>query len=145
MISSHTGTLFNEGRTGFGLGFEVIEHLGRAGVPGSVGLFSWGGAYHTNFWGDPVEKIAAVLMTQLLPAGASDLHGKFRALVYQAIVTPAKRVDRTSTTETRRYTKTHRERDWQRRDAPRRQGFIRVLPKRSLCVLCDLRGSVVDV
>ncbi len=101
MISSHTGTLFNEGRTGFGLGFEVIEHLGRAGVPGSVGLFSWGGAYHTNFWGDPVEKIVAVLMTQLLPAGASDLHGKFRALVYQAIVTPAKESP-TPTTETRR-------------------------------------------
>ena len=53
MTSSHTGTLFSEGRTGFGLGFEVIEHLGRAGVPGSVGLFSWGGAYHTDFWGDP--------------------------------------------------------------------------------------------
>jgi hypothetical protein len=25
-------------------------------------------------------------MTQLLPAGASDLHGKFRSLVYQSIV-----------------------------------------------------------
>jgi CubicO group peptidase (beta-lactamase class C family) len=86
MTSSHTGSLFNEGRTGFGLGFEVVEHLGRSGEPGSVGLFSWGGAYHTDFWADPKEQIAAVLMTQLLPAGNSDLHGKFRALVYQAIV-----------------------------------------------------------
>jgi CubicO group peptidase (beta-lactamase class C family) len=86
MISSHTGALFNEGRTGFGLGFEVVEHLGRSGAPGSVGLFSWGGAYHTDFWGDPHEKVAAVLMTQLLPAGDSDLHDRFRALVYQAIV-----------------------------------------------------------
>jgi CubicO group peptidase (beta-lactamase class C family) len=88
MTSNHTGTLFNEGRTGFGLGFEVIEHLGRAGIPGSVGLFSWGGAYHTAFWADPRERLAAVLMTQLLPAGNSDLHGKFRALVYQAILAP---------------------------------------------------------
>ena len=90
MTSNHTGTIYNEGRTGFGLGFEVIEHLGRAGVPGSVGLFRWGGAYHTDFWADPKEQVVAVLMEQLLPSGGSDLHGKFRALVYQAIVGPAK-------------------------------------------------------
>ncbi len=29
-------------------------------------------------------------MEQLLPSGGSDLHGKFRALVYQAIVSPLK-------------------------------------------------------
>jgi CubicO group peptidase (beta-lactamase class C family) len=90
MSSSHTGTLFNEGRTGFGLGFEVVEHVGRSGEHGSVGLLSWGGAYHTDFWADPQEKLVAVLMTQLLPATGSDLHGKFRALVYQSIVAPAR-------------------------------------------------------
>ena len=86
MSSSHTGTLFNEGRTGFGLGFEVVEHVGRSGEHGSVGLLSWGGAYHTDFWADPKEQVVAVLMTQLLPSGGSDMHGKFRALVYQSIV-----------------------------------------------------------
>ena len=30
----------------------------------------------------------AVLMTQLLPADGSDLHEKFRGLVYQAILVP---------------------------------------------------------
>jgi CubicO group peptidase (beta-lactamase class C family) len=90
MSSSHTGTLFNEGRSGFGLGFEVVEHVGRSGEHGSVGLLSWGGAYHTDFWADPQEKLVAVLMTQLLPAMGSDLHGKFRALVYQSIVVPAR-------------------------------------------------------
>ena len=30
----------------------------------------------------------ALVMTQLLPAGDSDLHPKFRALVYQSIVGP---------------------------------------------------------
>ena len=89
MTSNHAGTLFNEGRTGFSLGFEVVEHLGRSGEHGSVGLFSWGGAYHTDFWADPKEQVVAVLMTQLLPATGSDLHGKFRALVYQSIVAPA--------------------------------------------------------
>jgi CubicO group peptidase (beta-lactamase class C family) len=86
MSSSHTGTIFNEGKTGFGLGFEVVEHVGRAGEHGSVGLLSWGGAYHTDFWADPKEQVVAVLMTQLLPASGSDMHGKFRALVYQSIV-----------------------------------------------------------
>ena len=90
MTSSHTGTLFNEGHTGFGLGFEVVEHVGRSGEHGSVGLVSWGGAYHTDFWADPKEQVVAVLMEQLLPSGGSDLHGKFRALVYQAIVAPVK-------------------------------------------------------
>jgi CubicO group peptidase (beta-lactamase class C family) len=48
--SNHVGTLFNEGQTGFGLGFEIVEHVGRSGRPGSVGEFSWGGAYYTSYW-----------------------------------------------------------------------------------------------
>ena len=86
--SNHVGTLFNDGRTGFGLGFEVTEHVGRDGRPGSVGAFGWGGAYYTTFWVDPQEKLVAVLMAQLLPSGGLDLQAKFRALVYQAIVGP---------------------------------------------------------
>jgi CubicO group peptidase (beta-lactamase class C family) len=86
MTSNHVGTLFEEGRLGFGLGFEITEHVGRSGRPGSVGEFGWGGAYHTNYWVDPKEGLVAVFMTQLLPAGTSDLHGRFRSLLYQAIV-----------------------------------------------------------
>jgi CubicO group peptidase (beta-lactamase class C family) len=93
MTVNHAGTLFAErgpsdaGR-GFGLGFDVIEDLGKNGQYGSVGAFGWGGAYHTTYWADPKEKLVALLMTQLLPAGNSDLHGRFRALVYQSIVGP---------------------------------------------------------
>src|SRR5215218_356914 len=86
--SNHVGTLFNEGNTGFGLGFEIVEHVGRSGRPGSVGEFSWGGAYYTSYWADPQEQIVAVFMSQMLPAGNLDLQGKFRALVYQAVVGP---------------------------------------------------------
>jgi CubicO group peptidase (beta-lactamase class C family) len=86
--SNHEGTLFNEGRTGFGLGFEIVEHVGRSGRPGSVGEFSWGGAYYTSYWADPQEQIVAVFMSQMLPAGDLDLQGKFRALVYQSVVAP---------------------------------------------------------
>jgi CubicO group peptidase (beta-lactamase class C family) len=93
MTVSHTGALFPEARAdraglGFGLGFEVTEDIGKSGRHGSVGAFGWGGAYHTTYWADPKEKLVALLMTQLLPAGGSDLHPRFRALVYQAIVGP---------------------------------------------------------
>jgi CubicO group peptidase (beta-lactamase class C family) len=88
MTVNHVGSLFSDGNLGFGLGFEIVEDLGRAGRYGSVGEFRWGGAYHTYYWADPQEKLVGVFMTQLLPAGDSDLHAKFRALVYQAIVGP---------------------------------------------------------
>jgi CubicO group peptidase (beta-lactamase class C family) len=88
MTVNHVGSLFSDGNFGFGLGFEIVLDLGRAGRYGSVGEFRWGGAYHTYYWADPQEKLVGVFMTQLLPAGDSDLHPKFRALVYQAIVGP---------------------------------------------------------
>lgn len=84
MTVDHVGDLYNPG--GFGLGFWVTERLGRNGQPGSVDSFGWGGAYHTTYWVDPMEKLVAVLMTQLMPAGNSDLHTEFRAMVYQSIV-----------------------------------------------------------
>ena len=86
MISNQVGHLYQDGRLGFGLGFEIVEHVGRSGRPGSVGEFSWGGAYYTKFWVDPVEKVVAVFMTQLLPAQGSRLQEQFRMLVNQAIV-----------------------------------------------------------
>jgi len=93
MTVDHTGSLLPESWTdrsgsGFGLGFEVTLDLGGSGRHGSVGAYGWGGAYHTVYWVDPAERMVALLMTQLLPAGDSDLHAKFRALVYQSIVAP---------------------------------------------------------
>jgi CubicO group peptidase (beta-lactamase class C family) len=84
MTANHVGDLY--GSQGYGLGFWVTDRLGRNGQLGTVGSFGWGGAYHTVYWVDPVEKMVCVLMTQLLPAGNSDLHNKFRSLIYQAIV-----------------------------------------------------------
>jgi len=93
MTVNHVGTLFAErgvadAGKGFGLGFDVLLDLGRVGRLGSEGAFGWGGAYHTNYWVDPREKVVALVMTQLLPAGGSDLHGRFQTLVYQSIVAP---------------------------------------------------------
>lgn len=86
MTSNHVGNLYQEGRFGFGLGFEIVEHVGRSGRLGSVGEFGWGGAYYTKFWVDPVEKLVAVFMTQLLPSGGPALQDQFRALVNQAVI-----------------------------------------------------------
>jgi len=93
MTVNQVGALFaeaspNNAGLGFGLGFEVTEDVGRSGRYGSLGAFGWGGAYYTNYWADPQEKLVAVVFTQLLPAGSIDLHPRFRALVYQSIVGP---------------------------------------------------------
>jgi CubicO group peptidase (beta-lactamase class C family) len=71
---------------GFGLGFSVVEDLGLRGVPGSVGEFGWGGAYHSSYWVDPAEELVVVYFTQVVPARFLDDFGTVRALVYQAIV-----------------------------------------------------------
>ena len=88
MTISHLGDipyLWAKG-TGFGLGFSVVEDLGLRGVPGSVGEFGWGGAYHSTYWVDPSEELVVVYFTQLIPASGVDDHDKLRTLVYQAII-----------------------------------------------------------
>ena len=71
--------------SGFGLGFAVVSDIGASGEPGSVGEYSWGGAYHTRYWVDPVEELTVVYMTQVLPAPGLDDFAKVRALIYQAV------------------------------------------------------------
>ena len=70
---------------GFGLGFYVVTDVGARGIPGTVGEFGWGGAYHSTYWVDPREELVVVYLTQLIPAGTIDDHAKLRALVYQAL------------------------------------------------------------
>nr|WP_288935436.1 serine hydrolase domain-containing protein [uncultured Allomuricauda sp.] len=88
MTVNHLGdaTFPWSGGTGFGLGFSVVEDLGDSGLPGSVGEYGWGGAYHSSYWVDPKEELVVVYFTQLIPAGDIDDHGKLRALIYQALV-----------------------------------------------------------
>lgn len=90
MTSNQVGALYREGQFGMGLGFEVVEHVGRAGRLGAAGEFSWGSAYFPRYFVDPADGLVAIFMTQLIPAGGLDLQEKFRSLVYQAIVTPGR-------------------------------------------------------
>ncbi len=86
MTVNHVGRL--HGDTGFGLGFWVTEDPGKGSELTTTGAFGWGGAYSSTYWVDPVEKLVAVFMVQLLPPppAGSDLQEKFKALVYQSIV-----------------------------------------------------------
>ena len=84
MTTNHIGDLFAPGM-GFGLGFSVRLDLGEAGEPGSLGDYGWGGAYHSTYWVDPVERLVVVYFTQVIPAAGLDDHQKLRALVYGAL------------------------------------------------------------
>ncbi len=85
MTTDHlAGKPFRAGE-GFGLGFSVVLDTGARGIPGSVGEYGWGGAYHSTYWVDPKEELVVVYLTQIIPATGLDDHGKLRALIYQAI------------------------------------------------------------
>ncbi|MBX9602463.1 MAG: beta-lactamase family protein [Bryobacteraceae bacterium] len=92
MTVNQTGNLYGDAGMSFGLGFSIVEDIGATGRLASRGEFGWGGAYHTSYWVAPEEGLVALFFTQLLPATGSDVHDKFRALVYQSVVgTPGAR------------------------------------------------------
>ncbi|MCI4427930.1 MAG: beta-lactamase family protein [Burkholderiales bacterium] len=69
---------------GFGLGFAVRREAGLAPLPGSMGLYYWGGIAGTSFFVDPVEQLFAVLMIQA-PVQRHRYRALFRHLVYAAL------------------------------------------------------------
>ncbi len=71
---------------GFGLGFSVMLDPARAQIVGSPGEYAWGGAASTAFWCDPMEDLAAVMLTQLMPSLSYPLRRELRVLTYQALV-----------------------------------------------------------
>ena len=73
---------------GFGYGVGVVsdELAAHDDRPESPGAYGWAGLYLTYFWVDPDRDLAAVVMTQTLPAGrAADLRERFRDAVYQSM------------------------------------------------------------
>jgi CubicO group peptidase (beta-lactamase class C family) len=70
---------------GFGLTVAVSQGPAQAQVVGSPGDYMWGGAASTIFWIDPVEEIATIFMTQLMPSGSFNFRGQLHALVYGAL------------------------------------------------------------
>ncbi|WP_297512733.1 serine hydrolase [uncultured Caulobacter sp.] len=70
---------------GFGLGFAMTIDQARTKNLGSLGEYFWGGMASTAFWIDPVEDLAVVFMTQLMPSTAYPIRRELRTLVYSAM------------------------------------------------------------
>jgi len=90
MTADHLGSLPSDGTLlppghGFGLGFAVRTQLGLSPVPGSVGLYYWGGIAGTTFFIDPALDMYAMLMIQA-PKQRDYYRPLFRDLVYAALL-----------------------------------------------------------
>lgn len=70
---------------GFGLGFAVRTAAGLAPVPGSAGMYYWGGIAGTSFFVDPAEDMFAVMMIQA-PNQRDYFRPLFRDMVYATLL-----------------------------------------------------------
>ena len=71
--------------SGFGLGGSVVIDQAATQLPGSLGVWGWGGAASTTFWVDREEELVGVLMTQFMPTFTYPLLPQFQSLTYQAL------------------------------------------------------------
>lgn len=69
----------------FGLGVQVVTDAFALGFRVSNGSFGWSGAYGTQFWVDPKEKLVSVLMIQS-QGGSNETRRDFENAVMQAII-----------------------------------------------------------
>lgn len=76
----------SQGLNKFGLGFSIVTPAGAAQTGQSVGSYEWGGAFGTDYWVDPKEKLVVLLYTQKFPHNNTpDLVPRFRKAVYAAL------------------------------------------------------------
>jgi CubicO group peptidase (beta-lactamase class C family) len=95
MASNHIGQLpFDRPVTDlrgyrFGLGVRVLENPAEASTLASRGTFGWAGAFNTNSWIDPVERMVGLLLLQRMPDQTDtelrSLWPRFQITAYQAI------------------------------------------------------------
>ncbi len=78
--------LFPDGSCRWGLAYMINTLPGADGR--SAGSLSWGGIFNSYYWIDPTKRVAAVLLTQILPFAdprAIALLGAFEGAVYRKI------------------------------------------------------------
>lgn len=68
-----------------GLGFGLETDKNDAGSIVSIGTFSWGGAYNTQYWADPKEKLIGIIYMNTYGGPGRGTADKFKVLTYQAI------------------------------------------------------------
>lgn len=71
----------NQFGLGFGLETEKNDYLSVF----SVGTFSWGGAFNTQYWADPKEKLIGIIYINTHGGPGRNTNDKFKTLTYQAI------------------------------------------------------------
>ena len=75
--------LFPDGSCRWGLAYMINTLPGPDGR--SAGSLSWGGIFNSYYWIDPAKRVAAVIMTQILPFAdpqALALYAAFERAVY---------------------------------------------------------------
>jgi len=82
MLTDQLPDLGNESGLGFGL--ETLKNDYQS--PESLGSFSWGGAFSTQYWADPKEKLIGLIYTNIYNNQYGDISDKFKVLTYQAII-----------------------------------------------------------
>jgi CubicO group peptidase (beta-lactamase class C family) len=70
---------------GFGLGFGVNLDPVKSMAPGSAGEYYWGGIFSTYFSVDPVERVAMIFMTQLMPSSTYPVRRQLKSMIYSAL------------------------------------------------------------
>lgn len=68
---------------GFGLGVSVVLDPVANHYPASPGEFAWGGAAS---WVDPVQRLTAIFLTQLMPSSTHPIRSQLHGLIHQALV-----------------------------------------------------------
>ena len=90
MISNHIGLgkdVYVRGPGyGFGLGFGVLTNSAEARDALSMGSYTWGGAFGTLYWADPVEDLIGILLIQIRPYTHLGIRPMFSNVVTQAVI-----------------------------------------------------------
>jgi CubicO group peptidase (beta-lactamase class C family) len=71
---------------GFGLGGAVLMDRAQAPDALSLGTWTWGGAYGTIFWIDPVEELIPIMLIQISPYSHFNIRPLFSVVASQAVV-----------------------------------------------------------
>ena len=89
MFANHIGTdkrVYVRGDGyGFGLGGAVLLDRAKAPDALSVGTWSWGGAWGTIFWIDPVEELIPIMLIQISSYNHFNIRPLFSVVASQAI------------------------------------------------------------
>lgn len=87
ILSNQIGSIWGENSdTKFGLAFELVTEKGQnKGGNGSVGTFSWGGYFNTQYFADPEENIIGIIMKQTQGPVNDDTGWKFKQLVFETL------------------------------------------------------------